>query len=169
MPQNGPMCRFRRHISVTFSGPCATFLPVKIRARKNPSGATVYQLDLGLIDGRRVRQTFQNKADAQSALVRARAKVASEGINSLIPPPPEHPSLAKWMLRLEGTGKTLDDVFRWFFDTYQEPKSVPPPEQLLATYRLELARLQRTQKYIDQSISTLNVFFAGVPRERWPG
>ena len=106
------MCRFGRHISVTFFAGCATLSPVKIRARKNPSGVTVYQLDLGLIDGRRVRQTFKNKADAQSALVRARAKVASEGINALIPPAPEHPNLAKWMLRLEGTGKTLDDVFR---------------------------------------------------------
>ena len=70
------MCRFGRHISVTFLGLCVAVIPVKIRARKNPSGATVYQLDLGLIDGRRVRQTFQNKADAQSALVRAGAKVA---------------------------------------------------------------------------------------------
>jgi hypothetical protein len=95
---------------------------VKIRARKNPSGVTVYQLDLGLIDGRRVRQTFQNKADAQSALVRARAKVASEGINALILTTSEHPNLAKWML----PGKTLDDGFRWFFKTYCGPKSVPP-------------------------------------------
>jgi len=149
--------------SLFFAG-CATLPPVKIRARKNPSGVTVYQLDLGLIDGRRVRQTFQNKADAQSALVRARAKVASEGINALIPPAPEHPNLAKWMLRLEGTGKTLDDVFRWFFATYQEQKSVPLPEALLSTYRIELARLNRTQKYIHQSLATLNVFFAAVPR-----
>jgi hypothetical protein len=116
MPEIGAMCRVGRHTfpSLFFAG-CVTLPPVKIRARKNPSGVTVYQLDLSLIDGRRVRQTFQNKADAQSALVRAWAKVASEGINALIPSAPEHPNLAKWMLRLEGTGKTLDDVFRWFF------------------------------------------------------
>ena len=38
--------------SLFFAG-CATLPPVKIRARKKPSGVTVHQLDLGLIDGLR--------------------------------------------------------------------------------------------------------------------
>jgi hypothetical protein len=70
---------------------------VKIRARKNPSGAIVYQLDLGVVGGRRMRHTFRNKADAQSALVLARSKASSEGVLSLVPQKPEYPpNLKKW-------------------------------------------------------------------------
>jgi integrase len=67
------------------------------------------------------------------------------------------------MARLKTTGKSLDDVFRWFFETYEERKQVPAPPDLLEAYQAELKRLNRTPKYIAQCLSTLDVFFAAVP------
>jgi len=132
---------------------------VKIRARKNPSGAVVWQLDLGLVDGVRVRKSFRTRGEATTALVDARALVAAKGRNALTPAPVEHPTLGKWLARLDGTGKTLDDVFRWFFETYKEPKAAPPSQKLLKDYQAELTRLNRTEKYIRQSVNTLTAFF----------
>ena len=110
-----------------------------------------------------MRHTFRNKADAQRALVLARSKASAEGVLSLVPQKPEYPpNLQKWMARLEGTGKTLDDVFQWFFETFEERKPVPAPRILLQHYKQELLRLKRTPKYINQSLSTLDVFFAAV-------
>jgi hypothetical protein len=67
------------------------------------------------------------------------------------------------MARLEGSGKSIDDVFRWFFETYEERQPLAPPSVLLQDYQKELLRLRRTKKYINQSLATLDVFFATVP------
>jgi integrase len=137
---------------------------MKIRTRKNPTGKLSFQLDLGVVNGRRIRKTFQFKADAQAALVAARAQSLAFGIASLAPKTPEHPSLNKWLAKLNDTGKTLDDVFLWFFKTFKEQPPCPPPERLIAEYQSELRRLNRTRQHTNESVTIVSNLFACVPR-----
>jgi integrase len=137
---------------------------MKIRPRKSPSGRISFQLDLGLVNGRRIRKNFQYKADAQAALVAARAQALSQGVTSLAPKEPEHPSLPKWLAKLHGTGKTLDDVFEWFFSTYREKPSAPPLPSLITAYGEELERLNRTRQHTRESVSILQSVFASFPQ-----
>ena len=137
---------------------------MKIRIRKTPAGRPSYQLDLGLINGQRVRKSFQFKADAQAALVAARNQALAFGISSLLPQEPEHPTLNKWLAKLKDTGKTIDDVFHWFFKTYKEQPSAPPASKLLADYKSELTRLNRTRQHTNESVAILSCLFAAVPK-----
>ncbi len=137
---------------------------MKIRARKNPSGRVSYQLDLGIVNGQRLRKSFQFKADAQAALVAARAQSLAFGLASLTPKPPEHPNLNKWLAKLKDTGKTIDDVFLWFFKTYKEQPPSPPAPKLIAEYHNELKRLNRTRQHTQECVTTVSSLFASVPK-----
>lgn len=136
---------------------------MKIRIRKTPAGGVSYQLDLGLINGQRVRKSFRFKADAQAALVAARNQALAHGITSLLPKEPEHPTLNKWLAKLKDTGRTIDDVFTWFFKTFREQPAAPPASKLLADYRDELTRLNRTRQHTNESVAIISSLFASVP------
>ena len=160
LPENRFEIQFRRHKS----GTRVRYTGVKIRLRTNVSGDASYQLDLGVINGRRLRKSFKYKADAQAALVAARAQKAAHGLASLAPKPPEHPNLEKWLAKLKDTGKTVDDVFQWFFKTYKNQPPAPPAAQLVEGYRGELVRLNRTRQHISESAIIVAGLFASVPK-----
>ena len=52
---------------------------VKVRPRKHPSGLVTYQLDLGVVDGKRVQRSYEKETDAKEALKTAQKAQSKHG------------------------------------------------------------------------------------------
>lgn len=88
-----------------------------VRERKYRNGRVGWQLDLGVIDGRRIQRAYATKEAAMTALRDARAARRKHGDQAVSLPPAEIAEIVRLKAELEGCGATLAEAVRYFLAT----------------------------------------------------
>jgi integrase len=90
---------------------------MKVRERKYRGGRVACQLDLGVIDGRRVQRAYLTKEAATTALRDARAARKKHGDGAVTLTPTEIAEVVRLKSELEGCGASLAEAVRYFLAT----------------------------------------------------
>jgi integrase len=135
---------------------------MKIEKRITPAGTVSWRLDMGVVDGVRVRRTYQSKLEAEGALALAKIELRSHGERGQSVTVEDRGKLADWMGKLP-IGVGVDDVFRFYLAHAAGGREIPPVETLFRDYSSELMRLNRTLKYVKNSVTVLTRFFEQHP------
>ncbi len=90
---------------------------MKVRERKYRGGRVAWQLDLGVIDGRRVQRAYLTKEAATTALRDARAARKKHGDGAVTLTPTEIAEVVRLKSELEGCGASLAEAVRFFLAT----------------------------------------------------
>ncbi len=88
---------------------------MKLRKRQHPGGGYSWQLDYGLVDGKRKMVSFgQDRGAAERALARAQAAVVSHGQLGLSASPMEMAEFLTLKVRLEAAGASIAEAVEFF-------------------------------------------------------
>jgi integrase len=88
-----------------------------VRERKYRGGRVGWQLDLGVIDGKRVQRAYPTKEAATNALRDARAARRKHGDSAVMLTAAEAAEVVRLKSELEGCGATLAEAVRFFLAT----------------------------------------------------
>jgi integrase len=88
-----------------------------VRERKYRGGRVGWQLDLGVIDGKRVQRAYPTKEQAMTALRDARAARRKHGDSAVMLSAAEVAEVVRLRADLEGCGATLAEAVRFFLAT----------------------------------------------------
>lgn len=137
---------------------------MKIRKRRKPSTKggwlEYWQLDKGLVNGRRVRVNYKTKAEAETALTAARQEKANLGVESLALPHDVRVAMLGAHKRLADAGATINQAVDFFLQYHQRVPDTKLDQaivQLLAAKRAANLR----ERYIRQLEFVCNRFAAG--------
>jgi hypothetical protein len=88
---------------------------MKLRKRRHPGGGYSWQLDYGLVDGRRKMLSFgEDRGAAERALAKAQSAVDSHGRLGLSASPQEMAEFLTLKGRLEGAGSSISEAVEFF-------------------------------------------------------
>lgn len=107
---------------------------MKIRKRKLPSGTVAFQLDLGLVDGKRVRKNYKTKAEAALEMERAKEQQLRFGTSLVDLTPAEIAEILLVRGKLAAAGATLSQAAEFFLARGVVRKQAITLEQLVQRF-----------------------------------
>jgi len=129
---------------------------MKIRERVLPSGAKVWQLDLGVIGVKRIRKNFTTKGEALQALRQAKDAKEDRGVAAFA----QDPVVTGWLNRLAADGLTLTEALEAFYAGRTIVGPATSHERLVESYLEELKQLRRSESHIRDVRQVLGQFMA---------
>lgn len=85
-----------------------------VRQRKNPSGKVVWQLDCGMVHGRRVQLSFQTRQEAEAEAARRKGVLRSHGAAGFVLSATEQVVFAEARDRLSAVGANVNEAVEFF-------------------------------------------------------
>jgi len=87
---------------------------MNIRVRTTKKGTRFWQLDLGMVEGRRLQKSFNSLQDAEQALARAKGTKKRMGESGLAASPVDMAEFMSLRARCAGAGCTLSDAVSFY-------------------------------------------------------
>lgn len=123
---------------------------MKVRRKKYPSGRVKWQLDLGMIDGRRFQTYFDTKERALGALAEAKAKRRANGESALTLSEDERIRFCAARDKLAGVGATIEEAVTAFMRSVPARREPLALSDLLARCVAEKRNLGNSKRYLQQ-------------------
>jgi integrase len=120
---------------------------VILRKRTNRAGSISWQLDYGVVDGKRKRVSFEDRAEAERAMVAARDSQRRLGAMGLTASPVEMAEFLAVKERLRESGTSILEAVEFFIQRglkVARPKLLPEVVEDFIWSRIELGRDGRT-------------------------
>lgn len=128
---------------------------MKIRPRVNPSGEVVFQLDLGMLEGKRVRRTFESMTEAQAELRRERQKRKIHGRRSQVIEPEVMTELLAARQRLRASGATVMEAVEFFLQHATRLREEVTVAELVRRFRADRESRGCSEFYVRQLKTSL--------------
>ena len=134
----------------------ATWPP--IYPKINASGSTSFQVDLGVIDGQRVRKSFTSKSEAERFAEQKRIERKNEGMAGLAIPLELRVEAAKCAGRLAEYGSTITEATDYYINRVLRFRCSPPIGKVADALVAELKSLGRRPRTIATAKSFVKLF-----------
>lgn len=123
---------------------------MKVRKKVYPSGRVKWQLDLGVIDGKRAQTYFDTKEEAAGKLADAKAKRRSHGTASLALSEADRILFCAARDKLAAAGATISAAVDYFLASRPPEPEAARLSDLLERCILEKRRLGKATRYLQQ-------------------
>lgn len=125
---------------------------MKIRQRTYRSGKVGWQLDLGVVEGKRVQRAFETKTEALEALARERKRRVAHGAmgGSLRPEEMVEFLHARQRLRESGAEVSIGEVVEWYLRQAPRRREGIAVPELVRRFRESRDELGLSQRYVGQ-------------------
>lgn len=136
---------------------------MKIRRRSYASGRVAWQLDLGLVDGKRKQMSYESKADAERALKGYQQQRQRHGELGSELTPGELAELIACRNRVEAAGGTLAGAVEYWLDHARRVRHPAKIEDLVKGFIDARERANCSARYVRQLGVCLGAFARSLP------
>lgn len=139
---------------------------MKIRQRVYSSGRKAWQLDLGMVDGRRKVVAFETREDAERALAESKKARKRMGHLGVVLSPVEMAEFVSLRAELRGAGATMREAVSFFLKhgaSLKRPVKVSAAVRAFVDAKEEKGKALRTVQSYRQALKSLSLMHG----ERW--
>ena len=123
---------------------------MKIRVRANRGGSKAYQLDLGMVDGKRKFLCFKTRGEAEEELTNAKQRKRREGTDALALSNADRVRFQAASVRLADSGATIEQAIEFYLKHHTGVKERLTVDVLRERFLLEKAASNKRPRYLDQ-------------------
>ena len=121
----------------------------RIYTRNHRSGQVGWLVDLGFVNGRRIRRCFQTKGEAEVWAEEKRVDKENEGAKALALSPGQRAEAAGCILRLRPYNAALRDATSYYIEHYLKYRNAPVVLEIVAKLLVDLTAAGRRPKTLE--------------------
>ncbi len=131
---------------------------MKIRRRRYASGKKGWQLDCGVMHGRRVQIAFETRDEAEAEMVRRKAMLRESGHQAFTLTDAERVMFAGLRDRLEAVGATMTEAVEFYLSHARPVREPVTVSELIARCRVAKTEEGLSDRYLKQLKSSTESF-----------
>ena len=131
---------------------------MKVRVRVYPNGKKRWEVDLGLVQGKRTVRGFGSRVEAEAFLAAAKTKRRDEGMSALSLGRADEEELRECREKVQAVGGTLRQAVAFFLEHHKPTAQTMPLPELLAAFLAAKERQGSRPLYVKMLRSTLGAF-----------
>jgi integrase len=133
---------------------------VKIRARKYRSGKKGWQLDLGMVAGKRMQLAFEKRSDAEAHLQKLKTEKQQHGHEALRMSHATRVRYAAAEVRLEAAGVSIEQAVEWALERTKAVREKITVPVMVERFIARRQAMNKRERYVAQLKVSLGGFAA---------